>query len=114
MDYKPRRQRAAMGGNGWPLDRPLPPSAAFCRLLPPYSYLSASMGSSRAARLAGYRPKPIPVNAEAVRAASTDHTGTWAGIGVMREIAKATPPPTSMPTAPPTRVRVEEIGRAHV
>src|SRR5256886_14975427 len=75
---------------------------------PVYSYRNASTGSSLAALLAGYSPNPIPVNADAARAASTDHSGTCAGIGVRLETANATPPPASIPTAPPTR----EIGRA--
>src|SRR5213595_1038208 len=78
---------------------------------PVYSYLSASTGSSRAALLAGYRPKPIPVRADAPSAATIDHSGTWAGIGVRRETVNVTPPPTSIPTAPPTRVRVEASTR---
>src|SRR5439155_26898070 len=65
----------------------------------------------REALLAGERPKPTPVSAEAARAATTDHSGTCAGIGVTREIAKARPPPPSMPTAPPTSVRVEASTR---
>src|SRR2546429_9812593 len=43
-----------------------------------YSYLSASTGSSLLALLAGYRPEPNPVRAEAARAATTDHSGTCA------------------------------------
>src|SRR5205823_5716867 len=78
---------------------------------PVYSYLSASTGSNRAALLAGYRPKPIPVRADAPSAATIDHSGTWAGIGVRRETVNVTPPPTSIPTAPPTRVRVEASTR---
>src|SRR5206468_4289877 len=50
MDYKLRRQWAAMGGTDAAM-RAAPP-AARCRFLPPYSYRSASTGSSRAARLA--------------------------------------------------------------
>jgi len=46
MDYKVRRQRAAMDG---PL---VPPFAVLCRRLPPYSYLSASTGSNLDALLA--------------------------------------------------------------
>src|SRR3989475_128545 len=76
-----------------------------------YSYLSASTGSSRAARLAGYSPNPTPVRADAPSAATMDHSGTWAGIGVSRETPKASRPPTSIPTAPPTRVRVEASTR---
>src|SRR5204862_13885 len=49
---------------------------------PVYSYLNASTGSSLAALLAGYRPNPMPVRAEAARAASTDQSGTCAGMGV--------------------------------
>src|SRR5213595_744572 len=87
------------------------PLAALCRFLPPYSYRSASTGSSRAARLAGYSPNPTPVRADAASAATMDHSGTWAGIGVSRETPKASRPPTSIPTAPPTRVRVEASTR---
>src|SRR3989441_8766815 len=68
------------------------PLAALCRFLPPYSYLSASTGSSRAARLAGYSPNPTPVRADAPSAATMDHSGTWAGIGVSRETPKASRP----------------------
>src|SRR5438094_9192272 len=78
---------------------------------PVYSYLSASTGSNLAALLAGYRPKPIPVRADAPSAATIDHSGTWAGIGVRRETVNVTPPPTSIPTAPPTRVRAEASTR---
>src|SRR5439155_21437228 len=87
------------------LPRPLP--------RPPsrYSYLSASTGSSLAALLAGYRPNPIPVRAEAARAATTDHSGTCAGIGVRLATPNATTPPASIPTAPPTTVRVEASTR---
>src|SRR3989442_7274317 len=49
---------------------------------PVYSYRSASTGSNLDALLAGYRPKPMPVRAEAARAASTDQSGTCAGVGV--------------------------------
>jgi len=66
-----------------------------------YSYLSASIGSSRAARLAGYSPNPTPVRADAPSAATTDHSGTWAGMGVRLATANASTPPTSIPTAPP-------------
>src|SRR5205823_10662689 len=76
-----------------------------------YSYLKASIGSSRAARLAGYSPNPTAVRAEAPSATTIDHRGTLAGIGVTREIAKATPPPTSIPAAPPTKVNVEASTR---
>src|SRR5436309_3445275 len=48
---------------------------------PAYSYLNASTGSNRAARLAGYRPKPTPVGADAASAATMDQSGTFAGIG---------------------------------
>src|SRR5207244_4214316 len=60
---------------------------------------------------AGYRPNPIPVRAEAASAARTDHSGTCAGIGVRLDTASATTPPASMPTAPPTSVRVEASTR---
>src|SRR5206468_6386668 len=43
------------------LTRPLPGASSG------YSYLSASTGSNLAALLAGYRPKPIPVRADAPR-----------------------------------------------
>src|SRR5207244_6653838 len=56
---------------------------------PVYSYLIASTGSSLAALLAGYRPNPMPVRAEAARAATTDHSGTCAGIGVRRATPNA-------------------------
>src|SRR6266702_1282506 len=76
-----------------------------------YSYLSASTGSNLAALLAGYRPNPMPVRAEAARAAMTDHSGTCAGIGVRLATPNATTPPASIPTAPPTSVRVEASTR---
>src|SRR5438874_595944 len=66
---------------------------------PVYSYLNASTGSSLAALLAGYRPNPMPVRAEAARAASTDQSGTCAGMGVRLATANATTPPASIPTA---------------
>src|SRR6266498_2585269 len=44
--------------------------------LPGYSYLSASTGSNRAARLAGYKPNPTPVSADAASAATMDQSGT--------------------------------------
>src|SRR5205807_4532520 len=75
-----------------------------------HSYLSASTGSNLAALLAGYRQNPIPVRADAP-AATIDHSGTWAGIGVRRETANASTPPTSIPAAPPTSVRVEASTR---
>src|SRR2546430_5096342 len=79
MDYKLRRQWAAMGGNARQCAAMrAAPLAALCRFLPPYSYLSASTGSSRAARLAGYSPNPTPVRADAASAATMDHRGTWA------------------------------------
>src|SRR2546421_2617607 len=83
----------------------------FARPSTGYSYRSASTGSNLAALLAGYSPNPIPVRADAARAASTDHSGTCAGIGVRLETANATPPPASIPTAPPTSVRVEASTR---
>src|SRR5437762_7270670 len=78
---------------------------------PVYSYLNASTGSSLAALLAGYRPNPLPVRAEEARAASTDQSGTCAGMGVRLAMANATTPPASIPTAPPTRVSVEASTR---
>ncbi len=56
--------------------------------------------------LAGYSPNTIPVSAAATRAAITEASGTFAGIAVRWAMANATRPPTSMPTAPPTNVRV--------
>src|SRR6184192_1187349 len=88
---------------GWAMGVFPLPSSPF----PFYSYRSASTGSNLAALLAGYSPKPTPVRADAPSAATIDHSGTWAGIGVRRETVNVTPPPTSIPTAPPTRVRVE-------
>src|SRR5882762_3539766 len=76
-----------------------------------YSYRNASMGSSCAARLAGYSPNPTPVSAEASSAATIDHSGTFAGIGGMVEMRNASAPPHSMPTAPPTRVSVDASTR---
>src|SRR3989441_1280508 len=98
-----RDARCEMGGCGAASRIPHPASR--------YSYLSASTGSSRAARLAGYSPNPTPVRADAPSAATMDHSGTWAGIGVSRETPKASRPPASIPTAPPTRVRVEASTR---
>src|SRR5881394_4055549 len=100
----------------WPVMRPgkgprYHPSPATPRAVHRYSYLSASTGSSLAALLAGYRPNPIPVRAEAARAATTDHSGTCAGIGVRLASPNATTPPASIPTAPPTTVRVEASTR---
>src|SRR3989449_5032615 len=68
------------------------PHSAFRTPHSNYSYLSASTGSSRAARLAGYSPNPTPVRADAPSAATMDHSGTWAGIGVSRETPKASRP----------------------
>src|SRR2546426_2603040 len=98
-----RDARCGMGGCGAASRIPHPASR--------YSYRSASTGSSRAARLAGYSPNPTPVRADAPSAATMDHSGTWAGIGVSRETPKASRPPTSIPAAPPTRVRVEASTR---
>src|SRR5256886_6092023 len=63
-----RDARCGMGGCGAASRIPHPASR--------YSYLSASIGSSRAARLAGYSPNPTPVRADAPSAAtrSEEHT----------------------------------------
>ena len=47
-----------------------------------YSRLSASIGSSRAARIAGYRPKNRPTTAVMPMPMATDQTWTAAGSGV--------------------------------
>jgi RNA polymerase sigma-70 factor (ECF subfamily) len=44
-----------------------------------YSYLSASIGSSRAARIAGYMPKKIPTVAEKPSPRPNDHRGSEMG-----------------------------------
>ena len=47
-----------------------------------HSRLSASIGSRRAARIAGYRPKNSPTSAVMPMPSATDHASTAAGIGV--------------------------------
>ena len=54
-----------------------------------HSRLSASIGSSRAAREAGYSPKNRPTSAVMPMPSATDHSWIDAGIGVNREIVIA-------------------------
>ncbi len=54
-----------------------------------YSFLNASMGSSRAARRAGYRPKNRPTSAVIPMPSATDQSSTDAGTGVNRAMVVA-------------------------
>src|SRR5688572_28624306 len=80
-----------------------PPLSALRSPLP-YSYRSASTGSSRLALVAGYIPKQMPVMADAPTAATTDQSGTAAGPGVKDAMAQARRAPTARPIAPPIMV----------
>jgi hypothetical protein len=47
--------------------------------VPDYSYLSASIGSSRDARIAGKMPKKMPTTAEKLMPRAKDHQGRKTG-----------------------------------
>ena len=66
-----------------------------------YSLLRASMGSSEAARIAGYNPKNNPTTAVTPIPSMTDQGSTAAGSGVNLLMANATRKPRVVPTMPP-------------
>src|SRR6267143_389002 len=67
---------------------------------------SAVIGSSRAARLAGYTPATIPTPAPSTTPTTMDHGATAAGSGVRAATAPASPIPSATPPAAPTRASV--------
>src|SRR5690606_36118256 len=66
-----------------------------------YSRLSASIGSSEAACMAGYSPKKSPTTAVMPMPTPTDHGSTMAGSGLTAAISIATRNPIVVPTIPP-------------
>ena len=68
---------------------------------PRYSRLNASIGSRRAARIAGYRPKNNPTIAVMPMPIATDQTWTAAGSGVSLLTMSARMKPKNVPTTPP-------------
>jgi hypothetical protein len=71
-----------------------------------YSYRSATIGSSRAARVAGYTPNTMPTAAPRARARSADHGVTTAGRGESAWTRLASVNPAARPSAPPMVVSV--------
>src|ERR1019366_5806017 len=66
-----------------------------------HSARSAVIGSSRAARRAGYTPNSTPTDAPSVTATSTDHPVIRAGSGETAATSSANPQPLSTPSTPP-------------
>src|ERR1019366_2949851 len=66
-----------------------------------HSALSAVIGSSRAARRAGYTPNRTPIVAPSRRATSTDHPVMRAGSGETAATSSANPQPPITPSTPP-------------
>ena len=64
------------------------------------------MGSSVAARRAGYTPKKTPTLAETISPAATAHSLITDGIPTSKVTPLATPMPNSTPMRPPTSARV--------
>src|SRR5262249_56351193 len=71
----------------------------------PYSYLSASIGSSRDALNAGYMPKKMPTDAEKPRPIANDHHGSEIGNPDSACTSQPMPAPRPMPIRPPIDVR---------
>src|SRR5215470_7640310 len=70
-----------------------------------YSYLSASIGSSRDALTAGYIPKNSPTDAEKPSPSANDHHGSEIGNPATRCTSHPRPAPSAMPSRPPNDVR---------
>src|SRR5260370_39413220 len=66
-----------------------------------YSYLNASIGSRRDARMAGNIPKKTPTEAEKPMPMAKDHHGRETGKFVNRCTDKPMLLPARMPTTPP-------------
>ena len=67
-----------------------------------YSCRSASIGSRRAARRAGKKPKPTPMTAENTKAISTMPADGTKGIPSALVPSAEAPSPSAMPTMPPS------------
>src|SRR5262249_27331261 len=66
-----------------------------------HSRLRASIGSSRAARMAGYNPKKSPTSTVMPMPSTTDHHSIEAGIGVNAAMVVAMTAPSAVPMTPP-------------
>src|SRR6266487_1420226 len=72
-----------------------------------YSYLSASIGSRRAAFTAGHIPKIKPTAHDTKNPSNTAHKGITEGsVGASCLRARLTTQPANMPINPPTAVNV--------
>ena len=69
------------------------------------------IGDSRLARIAGRRPKSMPVSDAMPSAVPTAHTGIFAGSGVQVAIPVASTQPMSIPTAAPIAVKADASTR---
>src|SRR6266704_1742922 len=67
-----------------------------------YSCRNAAIGSSRAARLAGYTPATTPTPAPMITPSTTDAGDTLAGSGESLLITSVSPMPATIPNAAPT------------
>src|SRR5262249_20669841 len=72
------------------------------------SNLNAAMGSSFAARFAGYTPKKMPTLAETIRPAITAHRRMADGMPMSNVTVLAIGLPRMMPISPPTSATVED------
>src|SRR2546425_534736 len=77
----------------------------------PHSARSAAMGSSRAARVAGYTPNSTPTVSPRPSASPTDHMVTRAGSGVTAPTSPASAAPAARPSTPPTSESVTDSAR---
>src|SRR5687767_4177365 len=71
-----------------------------------YSFLRASIGSSDAARRAGYTPEMIPTTHPRTVAITIDQGATSAGRGVFHSMTLAITTPSTMPTSAPSVLSV--------
>jgi HEAT repeat protein len=86
--------------------------AGFSLAPPAYSYRSASTGASRAARIAGQRPKKRPTTSETSRPAAIAHPGIAVGIvGYIQRKSSPTLAPVINPTSPPIPVNATASSR---
>src|SRR5437870_659623 len=84
---------------------------AFADGVEPHSARSAAMGSSRAARVAGYTPNNTPTVSPRLSATPTDHPVTRAGSGVAAATSPASAMPAARPSTPPTSESVTDSAR---
>src|SRR5205085_6256390 len=67
---------------------------------------NAVMGSSFAARCAGYTPKKTPTDVATSKPATTDHSSTELGMPISSVTVLAKPAPATTPRKPPTSAMV--------